>query len=50
MATKGCSFQYDEKTIIYIDIGMGIVIEKEKLMNDRNVPVYIFLKLNFKIG
>ena len=39
MATKGYSFQDDEKTIIDVDIDMDIVVEKEK-----NVPV------NFKIG
>ena len=38
MATKGYSFQDDEKAIIDIDIDMDIVVEKEK-----NVPV------NFKI-
>ena len=30
MATKGYSFQDDEKTIIDIDIDMNIVVEKEK--------------------
>ena len=30
MATKGYSFQNDEKTIINIDIDMGIVVEKDK--------------------
>ena len=31
MATKGFSFQDDEKTIIDIDIDMDIVVEKEKI-------------------
>ena len=39
MATKGYSFQDDEKTDIDFDIDMDIVVEKEK-----NLPV------NFKIG
>ena len=30
MATKGYSFQDDEKTIIDIEIDMDIVVEKEK--------------------
>ena len=29
MATKGYSFQDDEKTIIDIDIDMNVVVEKE---------------------
>ena len=51
MATKGYSFQDDEKTIIDIDIDMDNVVEKEK-----NVPVSffwnnIFWKIwNFQIG
>ena len=31
MATKGYSFQDNEKTIIDIDIDMNIVVEKEKM-------------------
>ena len=31
VATKGYSFQDDEKTIIDIDIDMNIVVEKEKI-------------------
>ena len=30
MATKGYSFQVDDKSIIDIDIDMGIVVEKKK--------------------
>ena len=30
MATKGCSFQDDEKTIIVINTDMDIVAQKEK--------------------
>ena len=43
MATEGYSFQDDEKTIIYIDIDMDIVVEKEK--NER--PGSIFSKIFF---
>ena len=41
MATKGYSFQDDEKTIIDIDIDMDIVVEKEK-----NVPVATIMCTN----
>ena len=37
MATKGYSFQDDEKTIIDIDIDMDIVAQREKLMNEKNI-------------
>ena len=42
MATNGYSFQDDEKTIIDIDIDMVIVVEREKSMNEKNLPVSIF--------
>ena len=41
MATKGYSFQDDEKTIIDIDIEMDIVVET--LMNyENNVAAFFF--------
>ena len=49
-ATKGYSFQDDEKTIIDIDIDMDIVLEKEKI-NEWEICTYLyyFLKnLKFK--
>ena len=42
MATKGYSFQDDEKTIIDIEIDMDIVVEREKSMNEKNLPVSFF--------
>ena len=42
MATKGYSFQDDEKTIIDIDIDMDIVVEKEKNEWLRKIPVFFF--------
>ena len=44
MATKGYSFQDDEKTIIDIDIDMEIVVEKEKNEWMRKMYLYLFLK------
>ena len=48
MATKGYSFQDDEKTIIDIDIDMDIVVEREKSMNEKDLPVSCILE-NLKI-
>ena len=49
MATKGYSFQDDEKTIIDIDIDMDmdIVVEREKSMNEKNLPVSFFSGIIF---
>ena len=49
--TKGYSFQDDEKTIIYNEIDMYIVVEKEKNEWMRKMWTNIFWKIwNFKIG
>ena len=51
MATKGYSFQDDEKTIIDIDIDMDIVVEKEN--NEwmkKCTCICFFLNIFFKIG
>ena len=47
MATKGYSFQDDEKTIIDIEIDMDIVVEKEKNEWMRKMYLYLFLKQYF---
>ena len=44
MATKGYSFQDDEKTIIDIDIDMDIVIEKRKMYLYLFYEIIFFLK------
>ena len=44
MTTKGYSFQDDEKAIIYIDIDMDIVVEKEKMIECEKCTCIFFLK------
>ena len=48
MATKGYSFQDDEKTVIDIDTDMGRCCRKrEKWMNEKNVLVFLSWNIFF---
>ena len=47
MATKGYSFQDDEKTIIDIDIDIYIVVEKDKNEWMRKMYLYFFSEIIF---
>ena len=47
MATKGYSFQDDEKTIIDIYIDMDIAVEKEKNGRMRKMYLYLFYEIIF---